>query len=1064
MDQHRETLTIRRIERLVERIRSATIIETVPFELTASVTDRIVPWSERADGQRPIAEGDLWGMAWQSAWFRCRAAVPEGWDGKPMVALIDLGGEALLFNDDGTPREAFSGGSIYDPNFVKTRVLLEERAVGGRSVELWIEAAANAITGISRPADPAHDDPERHGTFRAVVTTARLGLFCEASWHLFLDVDVLLDLAKALPGESVRRARILLALSEAADLYRDERINVERARARLAPLLAEPAEASALSTVATGHAHIDTAWLWPTRETVRKCARTFANQLRLIERYPEYIFGASQPQHYRYVKDHYPALFDEIRRHVASGRWEVQGGMWVEADCNLVDGESLVRQIMHGKAFFMREFGVEVKNVWLPDVFGYSAALPQIMRKAGIDSFLTQKISWSQFNRFPYHTFWWRGIDGSAVLAHFPPEDSYNSPMRPTGLMAAQNRFAEKDRLESFMTLYGVGDGGGGPVPEYVERARRMENTAGLPPVRHAPAQTFFDTLHADSSPLPTWAGELYLEFHRGTLTTQGAIKRGNRKLEQALGELEALATVADAAEYPREALDRSWKTLLLNQFHDIIPGSSINEVYRVTRAEHAEALETVDRTAEHIAGRVLKKRAEAVTLFNSLSTAVEEVVPVAEVDGENGARVVVREESGAVVPSQTEGSALMARIALAPGEVRTLTVERSDAPPPGGVEAAAARAKDAAGRATGDGVHPGAALPAEEDAVSSRDETLILENDAVRYEFAPTGRLVSAYDKRLRWEVVPDGRFGNALTLYDDRPNNWDAWDIDIFYEEAIVTEIEADSWSAITGGDARIGITFTYSFGGSRIEQRVSLRPTSARLDFDTRVEWYERHRMLRVAFPTTVLTDHGSFDVQYGYVRRPNHRNTSWDMAKFESVGQRYADLSQPDRGVALLNDCKYGYKVLYDTLDLNLLRSPANPDPDADRGEHRFVYALLPHSGPLATSDVMDEAASLNRPPRVFAGYAAPGVTLPVAVDSRDVGMTVLKRAEESDALVVRLVERRGTNSTASLVLRDPGARAVEIDLLERKRSDAEPIATGEPIAFTPFEIRTFRIEG
>ena len=752
------------------------------------------------------------------------------------------------------------------------------------------------------------------------------------------------------------------------------------------------------------------------------------NQLRLIERYPSYVFGASQPQHYQFVKDHYPGLYKQIKAAVRAGRWEVQGGMWVEADCNLIDGESLVRQIMHGTAFFRREFGVDVRNVWLPDVFGYSAALPQIMKKSGIDSFLTQKISWNQFNRFPHHTFWWRGIDGSEVLAHFPPEDSYNSPMRASRLLEAQDRFAEKDRLPSFMTLFGVGDGGGGPAAEYLERGERMHDLAGVPQVEFAPAQTFFDRLHADRPALATWAGELYLEFHRGTLTTQAAVKRGNRKLEQALREAEALATLLPATEYPRAELDRAWKLLLLNQFHDIIPGSSINEVYEVTHREHAEGLALAESLARRAMERVGAAEEGAFTVANTLDTPVEEVITFRTDGDDDTSATVVVDDHGVQYPTQREGGHTTARVRLAAGEIATVRLEAS----PGG-------------------------------AATGREHPLVLENDLVRYEFAATGRLIRAYDKELDWDVITPGEDGNAFTVYEDRPNDWDAWDIDIFYEEAVADTVQAHAYRAVAEGPARLGTEFDFAFGDSSMSQRVYLRPNSKRLDFETTVQWYERHRMLRVAFPTTVLTDHGNFDVQYGYVRRANHRNTSWDMAKFESVGQRYADLSQPDRGVALLNDCKYGYKVLDGVLDLNLLRSPVNPDAEADRGEHRFVYALLPHVGGLVQSTVMAEAAALNRPPRCFAGLCARGVELPVAVDSDGVGMEVLKRGEEDDALYVRLVERLGATSRARIVPRGSGVSVTETDLLERPVPDGQQVGPETELTFSPFSIRTFRVE-
>ena len=1017
MDAHREKLTIRRIERLVARLSTDSISATTRFALTYHTTDRPTPWERREEGQHPIQEGTQWGTKWQSAWFHATAAVPRQWRGGALVGWFDLGGEALVYRGDGTPYEGISAGSIWNIDYRKTWVRLPEAVCEQETVQLWVEAAANTLFGVERPEDPADDDPDRYGKLNAIVHTARLGLLNEEVWHLGIDLDLLLDQAKQLPVDSVRRARILTALSEAADAYCDDLANATSTRALLRPLLAAPTGGGALSTVATGHAHIDTAWLWPMRETVRKCARTFANQLRLIERYPDYVFGASQPQHYQFVKDHYPALFEEIKGAVANGQWELQGGMWVEADCNLIDGESLVRQIVLGKAFFQREFGVDVRNVWLPDVFGYSAAMPQIMRRSGIDSFLTQKISWNQFNHFPHHTFWWRGIDGSEVLAHFPPEDSYNSPLRAAELLQAQGRFAEKDRVDTFMTLFGVGDGGGGPKQEHVERGLRMANLEGLPRVRMEHAQTFFDELHHDQPKLATWVGELYLELHRGTLTTQGAIKRGNRKLEQALRELEIIATLLPPDRYPRKELDRLWKVLLVNQFHDIIPGSSIKEVYEVARAEHARALDEVVTLQRTLAARLLSPREGSVTAVNTLSGPSREVVLIDPTRGETVDAFTAQEGAREIA------------LDMAGGEVRALTLESTPAP--------------------------------------HRDDPLVLENGLIRYEFDRRGRLVRAFDKELSWEVIGadrDGEYegGNAFTLYEDRPNDWDAWDIDIFYEEAVSARVEACEYRDATTTGARCGTHFTYRFGASVIEQYVWLRPGSKRLDFVTRVDWHERHRMLRVAFPTTVQSDFASFEVQYGYVRRSNHRNTSWDMAKFESVGHRWVDLSQPDRGAALLNDCKYGYKVLDGVLDLNLLRSPVNPDADADQGEHTFTYAFLPHCDGVVRASVMEEADSLNRIPRIVPGVPrTKDVAVPVRIESTGVTLEVVKRAENDDELVIRLVERKGASSTAR-VQTVGGHCLVETDLLEHVGEKPVEIACGERLSFSPFEIRTFRV--
>lgn len=1019
-------VAIARIDQCISRIEKRCLSGAVPLKARVARCGDPVPFAGRlALAYAPIREGEHWGGTWDSAWFHIVGQVPPEWAGSHVVAHLEFNGEALIFGADGTPLQALTNGSVYDLEHggsARSLYTVQACAQGGESVALWVEAAANSLTGVKRPPDPERGAKDRHGAYTGVLNTMRLKRFDDALWRLWLDMDVLHNLLKALPQTLPRATRLLRGLMAAADRFADDPANAQAARAELQPLLEQPAYASALTAAAVGHAHIDVAYLWPMRDGARKAARTFASQLALLETYPDYVFGASQPQLYAFVKAEHPALFEKIRAAVRAGRWELQGAMWVEADCNLIGGESMVRQLVHGKQFFRDTFGVDVRNLWLPDVFGYSAALPQLLKRAGVPFFLTQKLSWNQYNKFPYTSFRWRGLDGSEVLTHFPPEDNYNSRLSPERLRFAERNFAEKDILDAFLVLFGIGDGGGGPRPDHVERGRRQANLEGVPKVRFSRADAFFDRLAEQAESLPVWSGELYLELHRGTLTTQARTKRGNRKLEQALRETEYLCALWALDRYPAAELDRIWKRLMTNQFHDIIPGSSIHWVYEEAERDYREGLACCAELREQAAETAFARDAAALTLISSLNTPTNEVVPLPE--GWNGACV---EATGAELPAQREPDGrVVVRVELPPQAVVTL--------------------KPTAGAV----------------AASTAETPRILENALVRYTFDGDGRLVNAWDKTAKRAILADGAAGNVLALYEDRPCKYDAWDIELYYEHQLLETARGVAVASLGAGPVRQGLAFELAIGRSRLVQHVYLRADSKRLDFETTADWDECHRMLRVAFPVAVASDRATFEIQYGFVERNTHRNVSWDLARFEVAAQRYADLSDPRYGVALLNDCKYGYKVHENVLDLNLLRSPTHPDPDADLGRHAWTYSLLPHEGALIDSNVLAEAEALNQPPIRLEGFRAnPAAVAPVRVEGKGVCLAALKRAENAPCRVLRVVETRGCATQACIHI-PQGDVLVETDLMEwNDKAPMEGPCVRVPLE--PFAVRTFKIE-
>ncbi len=1018
-------ITVSRLSRFIERIAKRVLSEEYPLQAKYGWSQDPVPFTERETlNYKPVVKGEEWGKAWESAWFYLHGKVPSLWSGSAVVARLDFSGEGLVVAPDGRLLQGISDGSVFKWNYNRDLVRLYDSCQGGEQVELWVEAAANALFGIFSKSDPEPEDPERNGTFNAEVREISLCRFDEEHWQLWLDLSLLLGMLKRIPVESVRYARVIRTVDQAISAYAVEQENAVACRQVLQEVLKVPAAPSDLSVLAVGHAHIDTAWLWPVRETIRKCARTFASQLDLIDRYPDYIFGASQPQHYAFVKEHYPDLYERIRRAIAAGRWEPQGGMWVEADCNVTGGESLVRQLLHGKNFFRDEFGVEVDNLWLPDVFGYSAALPQILRRSGIDCFVTQKLSWNQTNEFPHHTFKWRGIDGSEVLTHFPPENNYNSMLDGEYLIPARDTFKERDRLDEFLSLFGVGDGGGGPKEENIEWGQRLTDMEGAPRVRFGTARDFFKRLRYKSELLESWSGELYLELHRGTLTTQALVKKMNRRLEHRLRVVEMLWSCLPLVQYPSALLDQAWKKLLLNQFHDIIPGSSINEVYRVTHQEHQQLDQLCDRLVQEVGEQLFTPEDGALVLFNSLHEEFRGVVNLPDHWGDSG----LQDSAGKELMVQREENCLTASVAIPPYSF--VTLRRSDVVP-----------------------------KADPELTEKRE--LVLENELVRYRFNEQGQLLEAYDRKLERDIIVPGEIGNRLSLYEDRPNDWDAWDVDSFYRDCEVDTAHTRQVTGLGDGPVRSGIRFELRIGKSDIVQEVFLSRGSRRLDFLTRVEWRERHRLLRTSFPAAVKSERASCDIQYGFVERDTHTNTSWEKARFEVAAHRYIDLSDPEYGVALLNDSKYGHRLEGNLLDLALLRAPTHPDPDADRESHEFTYSLYPHPGDLRHSDVIAEAARLNQGVMLFADCNADKRQFPVSLSGEGLSLEVLKKAEKEDCHIVRVVETRGGEATGQLHC--SAGTVLETDLMEWVDGQEHDCREFD-LRLGKFEIRTLKLRG
>jgi alpha-mannosidase len=952
----------------------------------------------------PFRVGERWGAAWDTTWFRLRGEVPAEWAGEEVVARLGLGytgqtgfgAEALLYRGD-TPAQGLS------PDH--TDVVVGEPARGGEPVELLVEAAANPAVDQSAATWPLLL-PDPGGTPLLELRRAELCVVHRDVEALCLDMEVVLDLTRCLDPHRARTGALLEALRTACMLVDPEDLpaSVAAARAPLLDVLSTAGAPRRFRVVAQGHAHIDTAWLWPVRETRRKVARSFSTVLALMDADPDFRFAASQMVHYAWMRDRHPELFAQIRRRVAEGRWEVVGGMWVEADCNVASAESLVRQLVHGMRFAEEELGVRPRVGWLPDTFGFPATLPQIHAQAGIESFMTQKLWWNDTDVFPHSSFWWEGLDGSRLLTHMPPVATYNGDASPAEVLLSETRFHDHGASSSALYLFGHGDGGGGPTREMLERARRLGDVDGLPRLDHGTSAGFFaEVRDQDGARLPTWRGELYLERHRGVFTTQARIKHDNRRAERLLREAETWSALRPGglAAYPAAELDEAWKLTLLHQFHDILPGSSIHWVYEDARRDHARvhavAEGLVDAALQEIAARVdTAGMHRPYVVFNAASSARREYV---EIDGN-----------------------------LHEVEVPSLGYAAVDAAEP--------------------------APPRHPVSVAGN----AMENAVLRLEWDGDGCITRILDKEARRELIPDGARANVLQLFRDHPTDYDAWEVHGDDLRIVEEFTAADAVEVTECGPARATLRVSRRHGGSSFVQTVTLHAGSRRVDMHLHADWQESHRLLKVAFPVDVRSDQATYDVGFGHVIRPTHENTSWDAARFEVPAHRFADLSEPAYGAALLTRDKHGFDVRGGALRLSLLRAPTAPDPQADRGSHDVDYALLPHLGDLAAAHVHHEAEAYDLPLRAVAATAhqgsLPGSARLLDLDAEgEVLVTAVKRAERGDAVVVRVCEVGGGRAELRL-----DGRAQLCDLLEEPHT-----ALDGPLALTPFRLATLRFE-
>nr|XP_020031449.1 alpha-mannosidase 2C1 isoform X2 [Castor canadensis] len=987
--------------------------------LSSFLTPERLPYQEAVQRDySPAQVGDSFGPTWWTCWFRVELIIPEAWVGQEVHLCWESDGEGLIWRD-GEPVQGLTKEGE------KTSYVLTDKLGEGdpRNLTLYVEVACNGLLGAGKGTMIAAPDPEK--TFQ--LSRAELAVFHRDVHKLLVDLELLLGIAKGLGENNQRSFQALYTANQMVNLCDPAQPQTfPVAQALACKFFSQRGGESQHTIHATGHCHIDTAWLWPFKETVRKCARSWATAVQLMQQNTEFIFACSQAQQLEWVKSRYPGLHARLQEFACRGQFVPVGGTWVEMDGNLPSGEAMVRQFLQGQNFFLQEFGKMCTEFWLPDTFGYSAQLPQIMRGCGIKRFLTQKLSWNLVNSFPHHTFFWEGLDGSQVLVHFPPGDSYGMQGNVDEVLKTVTNNRDKGRTNHSAFLFGFGDGGGGPTQTMLDRLKRLSNTDGLPRVQLSSPAQLFTALERDSGQLCTWVGELFLELHNGTYTTHAKLKRGNRECERILHDVELLSSLALARSaqflYPAAQLQHLWRLLLLNQFHDVVTGSCIQLVAEEAMS-HYEDIRSHGNTLLSTAAAALcagEPGPEGLLIVNTLPWKRTEVLALPKPGGAHSLALVTVPSMGyAPVPTPTSLQPLLPQQPVF--------------------------------------------------VVQETDGSVTLDNGIIRVKLDPTGRLMSLVLVVSGREAIAEGALGNQFVLFDDVPLYWDAWDVmDYHLETRKPVMGQAGTLAVGTEGGLRGSAWFLLQISpNSRLSQEVVLDVGCPYVRFHTEVHWHEAHKFLKVEFPARVRNPQATYEIQFGHLQRPTHYNTSWDWARFEVWSHRWMDLSEYGFGLALLNDCKYGASVQGSILSLSLLRAPKAPDASADMGRHEFTYALMPHKGSFQDAGVIHAAYDLNFPLLALpAPGPAPATTTwsAFSLSSSAVVLETVKQAEsmpQSRTLVLRLYEAHGSHVDCWLHTSLPVQEAILCNLLEQPDPAGHLLLRDSrlKLTFSPFQVRS-----
>lgn len=986
--------------------------------------------------------GMLWSGWDKYLWVHIDTKIPEEWEGKKVLGLFDFGRtgngnnsgfESLLYlgekpyqGVDSNHREVFFDKQRIGKDLSLTFRLWSGMEGGGvpmaqehkikRAALAWLDEKADDLYYFSKmmlKTIQELDDADRN---RQILLMLLNETFLKVDWSY--------------PGDENFYASI-----EEADIYLNEEL--------------EKLDKNAMVTVnCVGHTHIDLAWLWRLKHTKEKASRSFSTVLRLMEQFDDYIFLQTQPQIYEYMKKDFPEIYCRIKERVKEGKWEIDGAMWVEADCNLVSGESLTRQILLGTKFAREEFGKKMEYLWLPDVFGYSWALPQILKKSGIHTFMTTKISWNEFNRIPHDTFMWKGMDGSEVLTHFitTPEVTYNPTpwfytynglIEPYSTKGIWKSYKDKNLTDELLLCYGYGDGGGGVNRDALEQRRRLEKLPGVPNVKNSTAGEYFKRLHEKientKEYVHTWDGELYLEFHRGTYTSHAKNKRWNRKMEFLYREAEWLTSMAavesgSLKKAEQEKLTDGWKIILRHQFHDILPGSSIYTVYEDSEKEYEQASKIAKEVEKNSFSMLTETKENAWTVLNNSGWEMSQIAVIPE-----SRKGSFRDSEGNSLETQCNGEVTYVKVDHVPAmSAAVIYFEES---------------------------------PEKQQSEEKKDVFSISSNEVITpfyiMKLNDAGQIIRLYDKENHREILKNGEKANVLQVFEDKPSDYDAWNIDIFYQEKMREITQLVSIKCVELGNLRAVLRGEWKYQNSTIVQDMIVYANNRRIDFKTYVDWHEKHQLLKASFTVDISAKEASYDIQYGNVKRPNNWNTSWEMAKFETVAHKWVDMSERNYGVSLLNDCKYGHDVKDNRMRITLIKSATYPDYKQDQGEHIFTYSLYPHAGDFVIGRTVQSAYALNQPFKVIAGAFCKERNSFISFNNENVELDAVKRSEDGKFLVVRFHEYTGGRQEITIKTGFPYQRWCEADLME---NPIEQENTGKVmLTVKPYEIKTLLFE-
>ncbi|EJF58912.1 glycoside hydrolase family 38 protein [Dichomitus squalens LYAD-421 SS1] len=1030
---------------------------------------------------RPARKGENFGPSWTNHWFKVSLTIPTYWEQYEQVQFeFDPDCEAMIFTTDGTPLQGITGGWGGDR---RVEYIIPREAVKAGKHEFVIESSCNGMFGVPWNGDTiAPPDMNRFFGLRS----ADLVVLNLDAWHLLWDFQTLREITDNIPGNTALQNKALTVANEIMNVFDKGDVgSINHARKLAEEVFGEDWDkkgdkiyeegAKKAQVWGIGHCHIDTAWLWPYRVTQQKVARSWSTQVDLMERYPEHRFTCSQAQQYKWLEQLYPPLFERVKEKIKEGKFHPVGGSWVENDSNMPSGEALARQFILGQRYFESRFGVRCKTAWLPDSFGLTGALPQLIRLADMDYFFTQKLSWNNSNNFPHSTFNWVGIDGTQVLCHMTPVDTYTAQATVGDVKKGVENHKNLESSGTSLLVFGNGDGGGGPLAKMLENLRRIRATSNhsrdIPPVNMGHSvDEFFDVLSEDSNAgakLPNWSGELYLEFHRGTYTSHGSIKKGNRKSEILLRDVEILASFASLFRfhktdyvYPNVRINDCWEKVLLNQFHDVLPGSAIGMVYDDAEKLYAEvrkegealieeAFKAIFPSSVSLTDPTFKKKTGTIVGYNTTFFPRRDIVEIPL----TGAASKLRSQ---VVQSSKDGSVGLALMDCT----------------------------------AGGGVAFGTGMYADCKPVSVTRVTVdhfVLKNSSVQLTIAD-GRISSLYDVALERELIPTGETG-GLVIFDDRPNYWDAWDVEIHHLEKF-RKLKFENVSIAAEGPLRASLKANVKYGQSDISVLISLDAIPASLKknsrsffrFDAQVDWHQRHEFLKFELPLNIKNDYATYETQFGHVQRPTHKNTTWDMAKFEVCGHKYADLSEYGYGVAILSESKYGFSCRGNVLRISLLRAATAPDAEQDQGKHEFSWAVMPHQGSFLESDVPIAAIIFNSPLHVrlledikdvpllktkpaFLLEGAPNVFLETVKRGLDDNF----EKHDASTIVLRLYEAYGGHGSVKLKLADhlSVVKVLVTNLLEDELEElsvyqAEDSSSIVKLNFHGFEVKTIKL--